>query len=213
MADRVARLLLVGLLAVPLALGGCAAQPATRRAQDPVLGSLPADLTIDVTILPGTGLGALSAAHLARSKYILFPDGSVHGDEGASMGVLVRPARVRVLTREEMADVWFIARETGFADLDAADFDGNPALLAPSRDEVLTILSVTADGRSRTFVRRSAPADVDASTRRMVRTLAALAFASDEPGFDRVIMPLRYDLGPDPYRRFLPPEPIRPSRS
>lgn len=213
MADPVARLLLVGLLAAPVALGGCAAPPATPLAEDPALGALPVDLAIDVTILPGQGVGAFSEAHRVRAKYILFPDGSLHGDEGASMGVLVRPALARVLTREEMADVWFVARETGFAELDAAEFDGNPAFLSPARDELLTILTVTAEGRTRTFVRRSAPADVDASTRRMVRTLAALAFASDEPGFDRVIMPLRYDLGPDPYRRFLPPEPVRPSRS
>ena len=40
--------------------------------------------------------------------------------------------------------------------------------------------------------------------RRVVRSLASLAWASDEALADSAELPVRYDLGADPYARFAP---------
>lgn len=203
--------LVVGVVA-GLLVSGCASKPASSGAVavDPVFGSVPGDLTIDVTILPGRNIGRYDAAHLQRSRYILFCDGSLHGDVGPSVGVLTRPGAVRTMTHEEMADLWLVARRTGFADLDRSEFDGNAALLTAGPNEVLVIVSIVAEGRTGTFIRRTPPAEMDPDTRGFLRALADLAWSSDAAALERVIIPLRYDMGPDPYRRFLPPAPIRP---
>jgi len=157
----VLRLAILSSLAASILLGlsGCAApaqvtDSATNLPTD-LLGSIPEDLTIDLTILPARDLQDRTQAHVARSKYIVFPDGSLHGDSGKSITVLTRPGVVRQLTRESLADLWLIVKQSGFGDIDAADYEGNPALLAPTPSSVLTVLTVRADGRIGTFVRRA----------------------------------------------------------
>lgn len=193
-----------------------AAGRATATTQADLLGSVPGDLTVDLTILPGRDLRERSEAHVVQSKYILFPDGSLHGDRGRSMAYLVRPARVRVVSREVMSDLWLLLRQSGFEPVAspapgaAEPFTGNPSLLAPTAGEVLSILSVRANGTSSTFLRRGAPAidgaaeTMDASMTRVARAVARLAWATDEPSFDTYVQPLRYDFGPDPYAPYRP---------
>lgn len=192
-------------------LPGCtsrppAAAPTAQAATTPdALGRLPDDLTIDITVLSGAELKTRSEAHIARSKYIVFPDGSLHGDRGRSIEVLTRPTRIRTLSRETLSDLWFLLDQTGFTQLAETGFSGNPALLAPSPSEVLTILTVRANGVSGTFLRRS-PADAtDPAMTRVVRAVARLAWATDDPPLEATVQPIRYDLGPDPYARYRTP--------
>ncbi len=176
-------------------------------------GEMPDDLTVDVTILPGTQMRGRSEAHLARSKYIVFPDGSMHGDRGRTIEVRTRPGRIRTLSRESMADLWLLLGQSGFSDLRETGFGGNPELLAPAPAEVLTILTVHARGVTGTFIRRT-PADApDPAMTRVVRSIARLAWATDDPPLETTIQPVRYDLGPDPYARYrnAPAVPVPPT--
>ncbi len=180
------------------------AQPVAAVTSADPFGPLPSDLTIDMTILPGWELRNRSEAQLVRSKYIVFPDGSLHADNGRSITVLTRPGLVRRLSRESMSDLWLVLQQTGFAEVTAADFEGNPALLAPTNTTVLTILTVRAQGQIGTFVRRTDGDSTDAAMTRVGRSLALLAWATDDPAAETMVMPRRYDLGPDPYARFRP---------
>lgn len=205
------------------------------------LGPVPDDLVVDVTVLPGRrvseDLVSSGAVHARRARYILFPDGSLHAAVGReewvgyglmgtqwtqrAIGVLSRPAQTRVVSRETMADVWLLARQCGLSDPAASTFDGNPALLSPKPDEILTIISICVGGRQGTFLERRPatpvagdPADAApdvTSAGRFVRGLAQLAWASDDLPAETAVLPLRYDLGPNPYARYLPPRvmPVR----
>jgi hypothetical protein len=223
-----------GLVSVALASSGCASTKPEAGADDTggtavvgaqdVLVGMPSDLTIDITILPGRGARGRTEAHLVRSKYILFPDGSLHGDIGRSMTALTRPGMLRHLNREAMADLWRIVQQSGLGAPEAGDYLGNTALLAPAANTVLTIVTIRADGRTGTFVRRApmrnpdpaaeaaAPDSFDGSdpsVTRLVRAIASLAWASDDPPAATLVQPIRYDLGPDPYARFKPATPPR----
>lgn len=175
--------------------------PASQSTGD-ALGALPDDLTVDITVLPGADLRTRSEAHIARSKYILFPDGSLQGDRGRSIDVLTRPARIRTLSREAMADLWLLLGQTGFTELRETGFSGNAALLAPAPAEVLTVLTIHANGETGTFIRRAAPDAADPATTRVVRAIARLAWATDDPPLEATVQPIRYDLGDDPYARY-----------
>lgn len=205
---------------------GAAAPSSPGSASADALGTLPDDLTIDLTVLPGAGLEKRVDAHLTRSKYILFPDGTLHGDRGRSLGFLTRPARQRTLSREAMADLWLVLRQSGFEPVSSdsaassstpaeaqtaspsgppdsvATYSGNPALLAPSPGEVLTILSVRAAGAQATYLNRCAPDDATPAWLRVTRAIARLAWATDDPPVETVVQPIRYDFGPDPYQRY-----------
>jgi hypothetical protein len=192
-----------------------------------VLGNVPDDFTIDLTILPGVDARKHSEAHLAQGKYILFPDGSLHGDRGRGLGFLTRPARARTLSREAMSDLWLLLQQTGFdaretpSDSNVGEglgtesiavataqtatqgaFSGNPALLAPGPTEVLTILSVRSGGNATTYLRRTSAELPDPALTRVVRAIAGLAWASDVSSDGTDIQPIRYDFGPDPYLRY-----------
>jgi hypothetical protein len=189
--------------AVPMLPAGCST-PGTAPSQPSgdTLGALPDDLTVDLTVLPGADLRTRSEAHIVRSKYILFPDGSLQGDRGRSIDVLTRPARIRTLSRDAMADLWLLLGQTGFTELGETGFSGNAALLAPAPAEVLTVLTVHANGVTGTFIRRAAPDAADPATTRVVRAIARLAWATDDPPLEATVQPIRYDLGADPYARY-----------
>jgi hypothetical protein len=206
---------------------------------DPVAAELPDDLIIDVTVLPGRQLIAPDGLRAERSKFIVFPDGSLHADAGRSIGFLTRPGRVRTLSVEQLADLWLVLQQTGFAPAAAdeeARFGGNPALLSPGAKEILTIVRVATAGQTSTWIRRTpglappppkdaTPAQLAAaesaaeaaladSSIRVVRVLAGLAWRSELPPGDLAVLPIRYDYGPDPFAIFRPvPIVARPARA
>jgi hypothetical protein len=104
-----------------------------------------------------------------------------------------------------MADIWGLLASAGFTDSALADTRGNVKLLEPAAGEILATLEVHADGERFAFVRRYAPGGEDQpALRRAIRAIASLGWASDEALAESAELPLRYDLGPDPYARFAP---------
>ena len=122
---------------------GCATTPppATASVSDPA-GRVPADLAIEINVTPGRGVGERAKVEERAARFIVFPDGSLHGESDRVPPEGLRPARVRRLAREQMVDVWLTLSAAGFVD---------PAL------------AETAE------------------------------------------LPIRHDLGPDPYARFTAP--------
>jgi hypothetical protein len=172
---------------------------------DPV-GSVPSDLWIEVDVSPGRGVKDRAKIEERAARFVLLPDGSLHGEADRVPHDELRPARVRRLSREQMVDVWSTLRSLGFADAGFADTRGNPKLVEPAAGEVLATLEVHANGERYVFVRRYQPGgDDQPAMRRMVRSIASLAWSSDEALAETAELPLRYDLGSDPYARFAKP--------
>lgn len=197
-------------------LVGCASSPAVAPANaeessDPV-GAVPPDLWIEVDVSPGRGVKDRAKIEERAARFVLLPDGSLHGEADRVPHDGLRPARVRRLSREQMVDVWSTLRSLGFADAGFADSRGNPKLMEPVAGEVLATLEVHANGERYAFVRRYQPGgDDQPAMRRMVRSIASLAWSSDEALAETAELPLRYDLGSDPYARFAKIAPAAPA--
>ncbi|RLS92662.1 MAG: hypothetical protein DWI12_10785 [Planctomycetota bacterium] len=186
---------------------GCATTPppATASVSDPA-GRVPADLAIEINVTPGRGVGERAKVEERAARFIVFPDGSLHGESDRVPPEGLRPARVRRLAREQMVDVWLTLSAAGFVDPALADTRGNVQLIEPSAGEVLATLMVHADGKRFGFVRFYKPGgDDEQAIRSVIRSIASLAWSSDEALAETAELPIRHDLGPDPYARFTAP--------
>ena len=188
-----------------------AADAVVRDAADPV-GRVPTDLWLEIDVSPGRGVDARAKIEERAARFVLLPDGALHGEADRVPHDGLRPARVRRLSREQMVDVWTTLRASGFANAEFADTLGNPKLVEPNAGEVLATLEVHAAGERFAFVRRYTPGgDDQPAMRRMVRSIASLAWSSDEALAESAELPLRYDLGADPYGRFTRPGAAAPA--
>ncbi len=182
-----------------------AVSPSRTEATDPV-GEVPSDLSIEIEVSTGRAVGARAKIEERTARFVLLPDGSLHGESDHVPQAGLRPARVRRLSREQMVDIWVALSTAGFADPTHADARGNVKLLEPQPADVLCTLEVNANGVRFSFVRHYLPGgDDELAMRRLIRSVASLAWASDEALVESAELPLRYDLGPDPYDRFAKP--------
>ena len=180
---------------------GCESSPTPA---DP-LGRVPQDLWLEIAVRPGYGVEDRAKVEERSVRFVLLPDGALHAEADRPLRQGLRPARARRLEREQMADVWGALVSAGFAEVLLADTRGNVDLIQPAAGEVLTTLVVHADGERFAFVRRYKPGDAtEEAMRRVVRSIASLAWASDEALAESAELPTRYDAGPDPYARFAP---------
>lgn len=185
-----------------LSAGGCASPTRPADAADPV-GRVPSDLWVEVDVSPGRTVVDRAKIEERRARFVLLPDGALHGEADRVPEDRMRPARVRKLSREQMADLWGILSNSGFTDPALADTRGNVKLLEPEAGEILATLELHANGERFAFVRRYTPGGEDQpALRRAIRAIASLGWASDEALAETAELPLRYDLGADPYARF-----------
>lgn len=161
-------------------------------------GRFPPDFGLDVTVLLGPGAPELLDAQDRQAKYIVLPDGSLHSDASPFIDVSTRPGRARWLYEDQMQFLWSLCTQTGFAQERDANGPPNPDMLVARRGERLVILTLRADGRTWTYVRRAPGVDpMDPAAARIVRALAILSWIPDYRPED--VAPERYDFGPDPY--------------
>jgi hypothetical protein len=192
------------LLATATVLAGCAAPAPTERA-DP-LSVVPEDFSIDLGIECGRARTERPEAHLRPGRFVLLADGSLHYGDEAEMrdnGPERLPPRTRVLDRAEVAGLWSMALQLGFADPAAGEPPVNLDLVAPPPGGILYATVLVANGGRWMFLRESAAgAEPDPPSAALARRLAELAWVSEVPGPRVVVQPRRYDLGPDPYARY-----------
>lgn len=185
---------------------GCASPPliSVNAPVDPA-GVMPLDLSIELAVTPGAQVADRVRIEERPCRFVLLPDGSLHGEADRLPPEGVRPARIRRLSREQMADVWGALESAGFSQAPLADARAVAPDLEPRPGEVLVALEVHADGERFAFVRRFTPeSDSERAIRLFIRTIASLAWASDEALAESAELPTRYDLGADPYARFAP---------
>jgi hypothetical protein len=203
------------LLTIVIQLASCNA-PAPTIA-DP-LEVAPADFYIDATVMAVPASRSPDAARaihyvpvqLRPARYVLFADGTLRhdvdptGDRGADW----LPPITRILTREQTAQTWSLAKQLGLTDPKKADPIINPNLVTASLGERVIFMDFRGDSQRWNFLRR-APLDQppDAALEQLLRHLAQLSWADQDPAPDALIMPKRYDFGPDPYERYRNPSP------
>lgn len=201
------RAALAAVLAVfPLVSWGCQSAPArpTQAVPDPV-GEVPADLSLDLWVRLGFGVGERARIEERNVRLVLLADGTLCAATERMPPDGTRPARVRRLSREQMSELWSALRASGFAGRSTAEARGNVALLEPGNGEVLATVELHANGERLAYASRYRPDDErEAAMRKLVRSVASVAWASDEALVESAELPTRYDLGSDPYARFVP---------
>lgn len=197
-----AAVLLGSLVAIAAAPGCASASERPSRTSDP-LGQVPTDFWLEVRVQPGAGVDGRAKVEERAVRFVLLPDGSLYGETDVASDPGARPPRLRVLSREQMAEVWQVLSNSGFASPRLADTRGSVRGFAPRPNEIVTTLELHARSERFAFARRYAPGgDDQIALRKAVRTIAALGWASDEQLAESAELPLRYDMGPDPYARF-----------
>lgn len=176
---------------------------AACKAPPPVVDPLaiaPGDFSLDVTVVTSE---PHTLAHMRSSRYVVFPDGSLHhGDEGG-WGPNTLPVKTRHLTREQIAMVWNRLDQMGMANDARADETVNFQLLEKPSDGSLYMIAVTAKGKYWNYIRYIGQQDpADPAFEYIIRLLAGYAWATDLPGVEVYEEPNRYDLGPDPYEKY-----------
>ncbi|MCP3906273.1 MAG: hypothetical protein GY715_21835 [Planctomycetes bacterium] len=192
--------ILVGVIGLVGAAGCASAERVEAEPAGPVIA--PADFSLDATILRGRDADAATEVARRPGRYVLFPDGSLHAAAWEGVGPTDLPPRSRTLSREQVDDLWRAATALGLTDPARGTDPTNLAMIEPPRDGMTSLLVFSARGR-RWLVRHDDPGPDDAAIR-VVRRLAQLGWVSEHPDPQVFIIPRRYDLGPDPYARFLP---------
>ncbi|MHC5027646.1 MAG: hypothetical protein ACYTGR_12905 [Planctomycetota bacterium] len=141
-------------------------------------------------------------AHERPSRYVLLSDGALYHEIDRQISMSRRPPLTRFIDRRDVAEVWSRCRSLGFADPRDADPRGNLALVSPDPGQVSYLIEVTGDDERWDFIRTVDPAAEDPAIAELVRHLAALVWARDDAGERRVVVPRRYDFGPDPYAMY-----------
>ncbi len=185
---------------------GCATTPTADEspsfATDP-LAAVPIDFSIDLTILTGAGVGPHAEVHLRPSRYVLFPDGSLHFGLIRKQSSGGMPDLTRRLTRPQMTEVWSLARQIGYADPARGDEPINLGTVRPEDDEVAYLITFSGDNDRWQFITRSTNLDApDSAAEQLVHELARLAWATEAVSVSNRPPPRRYDFGPDPYARY-----------
>ena len=183
---------------------GCAQKQ--RVSADP-LGTAPTDFAIELTILTGPQTFASNEVQLRQSRYVMFADGSLYqGDDVERLkGADWLPPLTRMLTRRQVAEIWALAQQLGMTNPDNPTAEANFKLIQAEPDGVTYLTAITGWGERWTFVRPSSFDSPDPAMTQLARALAKLAWASDQGASNAMIMPKRYDFGPDPYARYRQP--------
>ena len=192
------------MVLVLVTLAGCRAGPPGLSA-DP-LGAVPADFSVDLTILAGPQVEQPSEAHARQGRFVLLCDGSLHWASDQTRRSDWLPPRRRILSRRQLAELWSLAQHLGLADSANADTPLNVNLVEPEPRQTVYVAIFTGGGDRWCHVRRRDDDEQpDAAMVRFVRRLAELAWAGDLPEDRARVIPRRYDFGPDPYARYRRP--------
>ena len=73
----------------------------------------PFDFSLDITVVT-TELHML--AHMRSSRYVIFPDGSIHYSDKEGWGPNTLPPRTRILSRSQLSTIWSRLKQMGMGD-------------------------------------------------------------------------------------------------
>jgi hypothetical protein len=187
-----------------IALGGCrvmSADAASETESDGVMSAvtpdaMPDDFSLELVVQSGRRPGGLNDTF--RWSYILFADGSLHAGESTPW---MPPPEVRTLSQRQMVDLFETVQRLGLVDDPKNAPARNLGELDPAAGETLIGLTVAGHDARWTFIEPPATERGVALTA-LEDDMAALAWIVSPQRVETVVVPRRYDLGPDPYARF-----------
>ena len=182
------------LIVIAALLAGCASVPTTPQPQ----GAAPIDLSMDVAIVPAPDDAELTAMLPGGGgRFTLDPDGMLRYGSLKPANADWSPGASRLLSRDELADVWLRLRQRGYADPAQAD-----AFASESDAPGMCTLDLAGwDTRWRFHQPLGVAHANDAAMLELVEHLAGL-LNLDPVRQTRLVIPRRYDFGPDPYAQY-----------
>ena len=172
---------------------------ANQRINDS-LGLLPSDFSLDVTVAT---VEQHTLAHMRSSRFVLFPDGSIHYGDEPGWGPNTLPRRARRLSLDQMATIWGRLDQLGMSSPKNADPVVNFQLLEEPSSGSVYMIAIHADGDYWNFVRYiDSDQSIDPAFQNLIRLLGNYAWATDEVITKNYDAPIRYDLGGNPYNRY-----------
>lgn len=180
-----------------LALAGCATVSTTPDPQGPA----PIDLTMDVCVEPGaTDTQLRELLPNGSGRFILTADGLLQFGPARSRDLDWSPASVRVLSADELTQLWTFIRQLGYAD--PASADDLAAITADSSAALppgLCTIQMSAWDTRWGFMLQIGPSHAgDAAALQLLTRLSSLSWLEPNRPTHTTI-PRRYDFGPDPY--------------
>ncbi len=204
-------LLLAGLLVGSSGCRGTAASDAevaagVTIATEPVAdeaSAAPPDFSVDLLVLAGPRRVAGDRVEDGPIRLLLSPDGGVHAAPSPEAGGRTIADRVRTLDRIELGRLWTHVQALGWMDPAIEAPPVEPERVDPGPQELLAVVSVTGEGRRRSIVARAGAGDaLPEDVAGFIRRVASLAWIDERRSRPGVVIPRRYDLGPDPHDRY-----------
>lgn len=141
--------------------------------------------------------------HQRASRYVVFPDGSLHVSFDPAVTASTLPPFARMLRRSEIEALWGLLLRLDLADPAVAPPVGNTRSLTVEPGGWNTSAVIQVNGRRAWLKERGSPSSATKTPlTRLTRALAQLAWAGDDPDVSLMRLPMRYDFGPDPYARY-----------
>ena len=160
----------------------------------------PYDFSLDVTVVTSE---PHTLAHMRSSRFVVFPDGSLHHGDEEGWGPNTLPTRTRILSSEQMTTIWSRLEQMGMATSARADKTINFQLLPRPDTGSMYMIAVNAHGDYWNFIRYiESDETADPAFANLIRMLGKFAWATDEPDVEAYVNPVRYDLGGNPYTRY-----------
>ena len=185
------------LLLFAMLLPACSVKP---QITDP-LSIVPSDFSLDITVVttkPHT------LAHMRSSRFVVFPDGALHHGDEPGWGPNTLPPRTRTLSREQITVIWNRLDQMGMATPMRADETVNLQLVPAPENGSVYMIAIQADGDYWNFIRYiTEDENSDPAFTKLIRLLAGYAWATDQPNVVGFEEPIRYDLGGNPYERYM----------
>ncbi|MCC6286099.1 MAG: hypothetical protein IT439_12505 [Phycisphaerales bacterium] len=141
--------LLSGIVAAMIGLGlgvcsGCAAAPPPADAS-----GRPADFAVSITVISTQDDPTLISAlprQMRPARYVIEADGSLRAAVGAGATPDIRPALTRRLDSAQMARLWRLIEESGFAEPEGASRLASEAAASELYAATTAVMSVTHAG-------------------------------------------------------------------
>lgn len=163
----------------------------------------PPDFSVDLLVLAGSRRPAAGRVEAGPIRLLLSPDGGVYAAPSPDAGGRSIAERVRTVDRVELGRLWTDLTGLGWLDPALAAPPVEPELVEPGPEELVAVVSVTGQGRRRSILARAGAGDeLPEDVAGFIRRVAALAWIDERSTRPGVVIPRRYDLGPDPHERY-----------
>lgn len=173
----------------------------------PVPWEVPADFSLDLTIVAQVaeeqGAAQVMPLEMRPGRFVVFADGALHHTSEPSRGPWSLPPLVRILTDDQVDQLWHYVRTSGLGEPADGAPVGNLLDIEPPDEGVGYFLVISAiDQRWMQGEVITGDQIGDEAYGQLAQRLGWLAWLPETKPRDRRRAVRRYDFGPDPYARY-----------